>query len=275
MRSVAPADPIEALLDQAEDALDHGDPELAMRLCDEVLRKSHGHAGALFVLGDALQALGRLEEACEAYHRAALRQPDHAASWASLALISFELLRFDEAQRASARAIREDAENAEAWWVRSLLAERKGDRAGAQRTSRHASFLDAESFPPPPDLDDDEIEGIVEESLGTLHPTLREYLRNVAIVLEDVPSDEVLNSYDPPANPLVLLGTFSGAGLAEVSASSPSAQMPGTITLYRRNLERHAENRAELIEELRVTLLHEIGHFLGFDEEDLEARGLD
>ena len=45
--------------------------------------------------------------------------------------------------------------------------------------------------------------------------------------------------------------------------------------LFRSNLMRMAHDREAMQEELRVTLLHEIGHFLGLDEEDLERRGLD
>jgi predicted Zn-dependent protease with MMP-like domain len=45
--------------------------------------------------------------------------------------------------------------------------------------------------------------------------------------------------------------------------------------LYQRNLERAASSRAELEEEIATTLVHEVGHFLGLDEEELWARGLD
>jgi predicted Zn-dependent protease with MMP-like domain len=45
--------------------------------------------------------------------------------------------------------------------------------------------------------------------------------------------------------------------------------------LYQRNLERFARSRPELIEQIGVTLIHEVGHFLGLDEEELYARGLE
>ncbi len=266
---------IELLLDQAEEALDDGKIEAALEICERVLRLAPGHAGAWFVHGDALRALGRLEEAAESYKSAALRQPDHAASWSSLALTSFELLRYDESRRAATRAVREVPETAEAWWVRALLRERRGDAQGAERALLHAAFLDPDGFPLPPRLSDEDVEDIVEETLSMLHPALREYLANVPVMLEEVPPDEILRLYDPPASPLELLGFFSGSTLQDRSLSDPWSQLPGNITLFRKNLERHAESRAELIEELRITLFHEVGHFLGLDEDDLEARGLD
>ena len=273
-RTVTP-DQIEALLDKAEDAIEEGRPEAALEVCAMVLRSSPGHAGALFVQGDAQRMIGALEEASESYRTAALREPNHAASWASLSLCAFELLRFDEAQKACTRAAREDTENAEAWWVRGLLRERRGDLGGADRALLRAAWLDPEAFPANPKLSDADVDSIVEETLGALHPALREYLSNIAIVLEELPSDEILKQYDPPANPLELLGSFSGHSLRERSTQDPWSQVPGTIVLYRRNLERHATSRADLIDELRITLFHEVGHFLGLDEDDLEDRGLD
>jgi predicted Zn-dependent protease with MMP-like domain len=56
---------------------------------------------------------------------------------------------------------------------------------------------------------------------------------------------------------------------------NPWSNLPPTITLFRNNLERMAADREQIIEELRITLFHEIGHFLGLDEEDLAERGLD
>ena len=47
------------------------------------------------------------------------------------------------------------------------------------------------------------------------------------------------------------------------------------ITLYQNNLERFARTRQELLDEIRITVLHEVGHLLGLDEDELYERGLD
>ena len=107
---------VETLLDQAEAALDAGEAEKALDLCNQVLDRAPQHPGAQFVKGDALRVMGDLLEAADAYRAAALVQPDHAASWASLALTSFELLDFEEARRAVSRSVRESPKNPEAWW---------------------------------------------------------------------------------------------------------------------------------------------------------------
>ena len=275
MSGYSTSEQVEALLDQAEDSLDRGDAEGAIDICEQVLQLAPGHPGALFVQGDALRTVGRLDDAFAAYRTAALARPDHAASWASLALTAFELLRFEDSRRAADRAIREDSRNPEAWWVRALLRERRGDRSGADRALQHAFWLDPDAFPMPAQLSDEDIDALVAEALESLHPTLQEYLADVAIVLEDVPDDAVLRTYDPPASPLELLGYFSGHSIPERTSNDPWTQLPATIVLFRSNLERHAIDRDDLVEQLRITLFHEVGHFLGLDEEDLEERGLD
>jgi len=265
---------VEILLDQAEAALDAGEPEKALDLCSQVLSRSPQHPGANFVKGDALRVLGELMEAADAYRSAALSQPNHAASWASLALTSFEILDFEEARRAVSRAVREDPRNPEAWWVRSLLQEWRGDFAGAQRSLSHAQWLDPVGFPMPPTLSDDEVERLVEKALLGLNAELRALLANVAIVLDEIPPVNVLLEYHPPASPLEILGYFSGHSVMEKSTDEPWSQLPASIVLFRRNLSRISSDRAELVNQLRVTLFHEIGHFLGLDEADLEERGL-
>ena len=56
---------------------------------------------------------------------------------------------------------------------------------------------------------------------------------------------------------------------------SASGSTPSTIHIFRRNIEHFVGERQEMVDELRVTLLHEVGHYLGMDEEELEALGLE
>ncbi len=268
-------DQVEALLDKAETLLAAGDTGGAQAICAQALALFPNHPGALFVRGDAFQMQGNLPAAASAYRAAALARPDHAASWAALAVTAYEMLDLSEADRAMKRSIREDPTNPQAWWVRSLLREWRGDIAGADRALAHAAWLDAESYPLPPRLTADEIDRIVEDCLMEMPPMVREYLTNVVIVLEEVPSIEILTQFDPPASPLQLLGFFSGPTLMDRGEGfTPWSQLPANIILFRRNLQRHAFDRADLIKELRMTLWHEVGHFLGLDEHDLAARGL-
>ena len=270
--------PYEQVLHNAETAMAEGRFEDAEGLCRSVLAQAPRHAEAHYLLGESLRDQGRLEEAEGAYRFLALNGAEGlllSSAWSALAAVLTDQLRWEEARKAANRALREDPNNGEAAWVRGVLRERRGDYTGASRDFRRAWRLDPIAYPLPVPLDDATVEQVVHECLMELHPTLRQYLANVAIVLEEVPSDELLQSFDPPAYPTQILGFFSGASLQERSLWDPWSNLPGAIVLFRRNLERFAHDRQSLLEELRITLFHEVGHFLGLDEEDLEDRGLD
>lgn len=266
---------VEDLLDEAEDALDRDDPLTAIRACDHVEQLFGPHAGARFVRAEARRTLGDLRGAAQAYRSAALLRPEHALSWASLAVASFELLDLPEAERAVERALREDPREALGWWALGVLRQWHGDPAGADRALLHAAQLDPESCPLPPHLEEDALDAIINEVLATLPEGLRAYMENVSIVVDDMPDADALDTDGGQASPLELLGLFAGHSLLERSHDEPWSRLPPTITLFRKNLERSAADLDELHQQVRVTLLHEIGHFLGLDEDGVAERGLE
>jgi predicted Zn-dependent protease with MMP-like domain len=109
----------------------------------------------------------------------------------------------------------------------------------------------------------------VENTLATLPTEFRERLGPVTILVELRPSrDLVEDGFDPR-----LLGLFDGATSAELE----SADVPATVTrivIYSHNHASAFEDEASLREEVRVTVLHEVGHFFGLDEDDLDDLGL-
>jgi predicted Zn-dependent protease with MMP-like domain len=270
------ADPVvEALLTEAEEALAEGDAEGAERTLRRALKLAPNHRDVSFLLGDALRDQGRLDEAEGLYRAVVLGTPGDADAWAALAGALLFQLRWSEAHKAANRALREDPGHPEAAYIRGVLRERRGDYPGAQRDFLRAWTADPALWSLPVPLDDETVEEVVVDTLEALHPTLREYLADIPILLEEFPSDEVLQQYDPPAYPTELLGYFSGHSLMERSTDDPWSGVPGAIVLFRRNLQRFARDREHLLEELRITLFHEVGHFLGLDEKDMEDRGLD
>ncbi|MCB9758744.1 MAG: metallopeptidase family protein [Alphaproteobacteria bacterium] len=269
------SDRVTRLLDEAEGALHEGRAAEAESLCREALGDAPRSVQAHFLLGESLRDQERFEEAEGLYRFVVLNAPDHSDAWGALSHTLVEQLRWDEARKACNRCLREDPMHPDGAFVRGVLRERRGDFAGAQRDFLRAWRSDPEGYPLPIPLTDVAVDDVVTECLELLHPTLREYLANVPIILEEVPSEELLRQYDPPAGPTQILGYFSGHSLMERSLHDPWSILPSAIVLFRRNLERMAQNRHQLIEELRITLFHEVGHFLGLDEDDLEERGLD
>jgi predicted Zn-dependent protease with MMP-like domain len=110
---------------------------------------------------------------------------------------------------------------------------------------------------------------LVEQALDGLPPELSKLLDNVAVVVEDWPDYSTpLDSGGPGGT---LYGLYEGVPLTERGASYFGV-LPDRITIFRGPLERDFR-AGELEEQVRITVVHEIAHFFGFDEERLEELG--
>src|SRR6187401_367431 len=103
-----------------------------------------------------------------------------------------------------------------------------------------------------------------------LPPDLRALARGIAVHYEITPADDLIaEGFEPD-----ILGLFTGSPHGTEFADADPA--PPQILLYLQNLWEFAEGDLELFrDEVRVTYLHELGHYLGWDEDQLTARGLD
>ena len=260
---------MEGLLEFVEEALDHGDANTALHLCYQLLEIAPNHTEALFLVGEAFRELRELSEAEHRYRKVIAINPKHSRSWSALAAVLFDQLRCNEAQISIARAIRLDPLNPEAIYVRALLRERRGDYWGAERDYIRATAINATAYPRPVRLSDDIIEEWVQEAVMQLNPTLVAYLSQITVLLDDLPTVDTCTRYEPMAPPAEILGYFSGSSFHEKTLESPWSNLPTAIVLFRRNIERLAADKERTIEELRLTLSHEVRHFLGFEEIDL------
>jgi predicted Zn-dependent protease with MMP-like domain len=226
------------------------------------------------VEGAGLNQLGRSEEALAALAVAEAALPDAVDVLLEKGFALYELCRFDEAREALLRA--EALDPAEPWTQHhlGLVAERRRDADEARRRFARARKLAPDEFPKPTALSAAAFDAAVEDALRSLPEPVRSYLSNVAITVEDLPSDDDLRASDPPLSPAIL-GLFRGAPYGQKASMDPWSHFPSSIVLFQRNLERFARSRRDLIEQIGVTLLHEVGHFLGLDEDELYARGLD
>jgi predicted Zn-dependent protease with MMP-like domain len=109
--------------------------------------------------------------------------------------------------------------------------------------------------------------GLVERALDGLPPELSGLLDNVAIVVEDWPK----RSQGAGGRGEVLYGLYEGVPLTE-RGEYYYGVLPDRITIFRGPLEQDF-GADELEEQVRITVVHEIAHFFGFDEERLEELG--
>lgn len=109
---------------------------------------------------------------------------------------------------------------------------------------------------------------VVEEALGRIPEDLRERMQNLTIDVADEPTDEELVDVglDPEAD--TLFGLYTGIPLPERSVDDFGG-LPDRILIFRRPLLEYCESRRELLREIHATVVHEVGHYFGFDEEDL------
>jgi predicted Zn-dependent protease with MMP-like domain len=117
----------------------------------------------------------------------------------------------------------------------------------------------------------DDFDRALRKALSELPPMFRDALSNVAVVVEDWPPDWLLDELGVPQDD-TLYGFYHGVPLPERSFQD-SGNLPDKISVYRGPLEEDFPGREELTREIRITLLHEIGHYFGMDEEELDRLG--
>jgi predicted Zn-dependent protease with MMP-like domain len=213
--------------------------------------------------GDFEAARGALVEA------AAIGGADHPEVLYGQACLTWEERGPQQAQAVLERVVEADPEHADARYALGVAAEERGDRdvmiehyllvQGLDaRNDREARLGNREEL--------DHIERVARETLSALPSPFVERLSHVPCVLERRPSRELVREgFDPRA-----LGLFEGPTDGDTLTPAPTR-----IVLFTNNLLADFRDQAELEEQIEITLLHEIGHFFGLDEDDMERLGLD
>ena len=204
--------------------------------------------------------------------RGAERAADPAEFFAVRAAASYDLVRFEDAQRDAEQALGIRAEYGYVWDLLSRVFDHLGQSAKSAEAAETANGLDAEAFPLPLAVDDAEFDALVEKSLAEMPAPIAKHLEEFPVVVQPLPAREMLTADEPPFTP-DLLGLFAGRHIfARSTTEAPSA--PGAIFLFRHNLLRACTDREELAREIRITVQHEIGHLMGLDEDELDDWGL-
>ena len=112
-------------------------------------------------------------------------------------------------------------------------------------------------------------EHLVSDAILTIPARFRDELRNIAVIVEDEPSDVLLEEMeiDPPDT---LFGLYQGTPLTERAWDYGNA-LPDRITLYQGPIEDSGESEDDVVVAIGETLIHEVGHYFGLSEEELEA----
>jgi predicted Zn-dependent protease with MMP-like domain len=114
-----------------------------------------------------------------------------------------------------------------------------------------------------------EFESLVERALGSLPRQFKEKIRNVAVVVEDWADDETLDELgiEPPDT---IYGLYRGTDITRRDSSYGNV-LPDTIHIYQGPIEEDCVDVDEMAELVRDTVIHEIGHYFGLDDDTMEG----
>ncbi len=120
-------------------------------------------------------------------------------------------------------------------------------------------------------LSDDEFEAVVDEAIESIPEGFSHYLEELAVDIENMPDKATCEELDLH-DPRTLLGLYRGTPMTDRHVEAPY-RYPERIVIYQRNIERLCRTRRRMVQQIRKTVLHEIGHHFGLSERQLRELG--
>lgn len=250
---------------------DVGDADAALDLLDEAMEFVDEEADlveAVYIKTEALLARGEPAAARETLGELTSSVVDDANLALDLATLALQAEDFAAAKRWIETARTDEELLPEALHLLGCVHEAAGDKPAMIEAWLEVRKLDLAAPPGPIATTEDELERIANAALHELPDNIRTHLERVPILIDELPSEDIIrDGFDPR-----LLGLFQGIPMPDDGALAPTIT---NILLFKKNLERTAEDHDHLAEEIRITVLHETAHYFGLDDDDLEALGLD
>jgi predicted Zn-dependent protease with MMP-like domain len=119
-----------------------------------------------------------------------------------------------------------------------------------------------------PDLSQEAFARLVQQAIADLPPPYAKLMNTIAVMVEDEPSCEVLDDLDLEDEE-ELMGLYQGPSLTDSSFFSAEGGQPAGIFIYRGPILRQCESADEVVQEVYDTLIHELGHHVGLDDEEM------
>lgn len=111
-------------------------------------------------------------------------------------------------------------------------------------------------------------ERLVQQALADLPPPYAKLMESIAVMVEEEPPEEVLQDLDLDSGD-DLLGLYQGQSLAADSFFRPEGEQPPRISIYRGPILRLCESPEEVVQEVYDTVVHELGHHVGLDDDEM------
>jgi Flp pilus assembly protein TadD/predicted Zn-dependent protease with MMP-like domain len=234
-------------------------------------RRNAPLAADLAVLeAQALNDLGRSDEALERVDAALRLSPARGDALHEKGVALFDLSRFADAKLVLQKALASQPDDAYTHQMLGLSLEQLGEPGAADAELARATLLAPGELSPPVLIPVAEFQKEIDAVIATLPPERQAHVKAIKVEIDDLPDPADLRAVTPPFPPTIL-GLYRGP----VGRTPMPGDEPPSIVLYRKNLARAVKSRTELTEQIRDTLLHEIGHLEGLDEDDLRRRGME
>jgi predicted Zn-dependent protease with MMP-like domain/Flp pilus assembly protein TadD len=249
---------------------DQGDPDAALETIAaafDFIDEERDLIDAIVVRSEALIALDDLEAARAALSELSTSVIDDGEVALDLAELALAAKDFAAAKRWIEIGRTEPSTEADALHLLGRVHEATNDRAAMVAAWKRVREIDATTASQI-SVSEDELARIAEAALAELPSEVHAKLEHVPILIDDLPSTDLIDDGLDPR----LLGLFQGTPMPEDAGLAPNVT---TILLFRKNLERVSSDLDELAAEVRITVLHETAHYFGLDEDDLERLGLD
>lgn len=193
--------------------------------------------------------------------------PDQSAIDAAWA--SYRLAKPEDGIAHARRAVAADASDGESWYVLACNLERTGQLHEADRAFLHAERASERAVVSPFRVSWSRFQRSVKTACDVLPPDLHAALAEITLVTADYAEPYLLEAFDDPE----VMGMFEGPIRAE--RDNASGEISPRIHLWRRSHEHACTSAHDFDNEVQQTLHHELGHYLGYDEDGLEKLGLD
>jgi predicted Zn-dependent protease with MMP-like domain/Flp pilus assembly protein TadD len=254
------------------------DSEEALELADELLAGSLDRdveSEVYYLKAKALFYLEDLEGSLFLLRRALQVQGELPVYRAFEGQILFEMGRMAEARHSLERARGMEPDAPHTLYHLALITEHEGNHLRAEQLFEQAERGQPDLYPRPVRIEPAEFQATAEQAVRALPEQIQNYVANCPIIIEDLPGPSLIREYQIPPT---LLGLFLGTPVTEPGYSPTMGTglrvAPDKILLFKRNLEKVATSRADLIEQIQITVKHELAHYLGLDEDEVERLGL-
>lgn len=208
-------------------------------------------------------------EAIELLRSIPVDRPLEGALFVRAADCFFDLAQEKDAERFYRRALELDPDDADALHGLGLVYQAREDHDAMVKVWLEVRRLDLSEPAPPWAVTADEFTEAAEAAFAELPKHVHEHLENLPIVVTDYPDEALIRDGVDPR----ILGLITGIPFSHKRILDGAPELD-CVQLYQRNIERIATSKEEVLEETRITVLHETAHYFGLDDDELDALGL-